>query len=40
VELAEKVRGYVAPESPPEAPKGLVQLKKKQSDGTVVPAGA
>jgi predicted nucleotide-binding protein (sugar kinase/HSP70/actin superfamily) len=39
-ELADKVRSYVAPKAPPEAPKGLVQLKKKQSDGTVVPAGA
>ncbi len=40
-ELAEKVRRYVAPQSPPEVPKtGLVQLKKKQSDGTVVPFGA
>ncbi|WP_437765250.1 BadF/BadG/BcrA/BcrD ATPase family protein [Sorangium sp. So ce764] len=39
--LAEKVRSYVAPVSPPEAPKtGLVQLKKKQSDGTVVPLEA
>ncbi|WP_438023523.1 BadF/BadG/BcrA/BcrD ATPase family protein [Sorangium sp. So ce233] len=39
--LAERVRSYVAPESPPEAPKtGLVQLKKKQSDGTVVPLEA
>ncbi|KYF53520.1 CoA activase [Sorangium cellulosum] len=39
--LAERVRGYVAPASPPEAPKtGLVQLKKKQSDGTVVPLEA
>ncbi|WP_437943201.1 BadF/BadG/BcrA/BcrD ATPase family protein [Sorangium sp. So ce281] len=39
--LAEKVRSYVAPVSPPEVPKtGLVQLKKKQSDGTVVPLEA
>ncbi|WP_437303955.1 BadF/BadG/BcrA/BcrD ATPase family protein [Sorangium sp. So ce388] len=39
--LAERVRSYVAPASPPEAPKtGLVQLKKKQSDGTVVPLEA
>ncbi|CAN96404.1 MULTISPECIES: BadF/BadG/BcrA/BcrD ATPase family protein [Sorangium] len=39
--LAEKVRSYVAPVSPPEAPKtGLVQIKKKQSDGTVVPLEA
>ncbi|WP_437586933.1 BadF/BadG/BcrA/BcrD ATPase family protein [Sorangium sp. So ce1000] len=39
--LAEKLRSYVAPASPPEAPKtGLVQLKKKQSDGTVVPLEA
>ena len=38
-ELADRVRAYVAPEpAPPEPPKGLVQLKKKQSDGTVVPA--
>jgi activator of 2-hydroxyglutaryl-CoA dehydratase/predicted nucleotide-binding protein (sugar kinase/HSP70/actin superfamily) len=40
-ELADRVRGYVAPKSPVEAPKtGLVQLKKKQPDGTVVPRGA
>ncbi|MGK3959957.1 BadF/BadG/BcrA/BcrD ATPase family protein [Sorangium sp. So ce118] len=39
--LAERVRSYVAPVSPPEATKtGLVQLKKKQSDGTVVPLEA
>ncbi|WP_437671397.1 BadF/BadG/BcrA/BcrD ATPase family protein [Sorangium sp. So ce131] len=39
--LAERVRSYVAPKAPPEAPKtGLVQLKKKQSDGTVVPLEA
>ncbi|XXT16612.1 BadF/BadG/BcrA/BcrD ATPase family protein [Sorangium sp. So ce429] len=39
--LAERVRSYVAPVSPPDAPKtGLVQLKKKQSDGTVVPLEA
>ncbi|MEZ4302056.1 MAG: acyl-CoA dehydratase activase-related protein, partial [Polyangiaceae bacterium] len=34
--LAEKLRQYTAPISPPEAPKGLVQLKKKQPDGSVV----
>ena len=34
--LAEKLRKYTAPPSPPEAPKGLVQLKKKQPDGSVV----
>jgi hypothetical protein len=40
-ELSEKVKRYVAPPAAPEAPvKGLVQLKKKQSDGTVVPARA
>ncbi|AUX46037.1 CoA activase [Sorangium cellulosum] len=39
--LAERVRSYVAPKAPPEALKtGLVQLKKKQSDGTVVPLEA
>ncbi|WP_437659737.1 BadF/BadG/BcrA/BcrD ATPase family protein [Sorangium sp. So ce1182] len=39
--LADRVRSYVAPVSPPDAPKtGLVQLKKKQSDGTVVPLEA
>ena len=40
--LAERVRSYVAPVNvtPPEAPKGLVQLKRKSSDGTVVPAVA
>jgi predicted nucleotide-binding protein (sugar kinase/HSP70/actin superfamily) len=37
-ELADKVRSYVAPPSPPEAPKGLVMLKKKTADGNVVPA--
>jgi predicted nucleotide-binding protein (sugar kinase/HSP70/actin superfamily) len=39
-ELADRVRGYVAPISPPETPKGLVMLKKKAADGTVVPAAA
>jgi hypothetical protein len=34
--LAEKLRKYEAPVSPPEAPKGLVQIKKKQPDGSVV----
>ncbi len=34
--LAEKVRAYVAPISPPEPPKGLVQLKKKPNAGTAV----
>jgi hypothetical protein len=35
------VKRYVAPPAAPEPPaKGLVQLKKKQSDGTVVPARA
>ena len=39
--LAEKVRAYVAPRpAAPEPPRGLIQLKKKQSDGTFVPAGA
>ena len=38
--LAEKVRNYEAPPARPEPPKGLVQLKKKSADGTVVPAGA
>jgi activator of 2-hydroxyglutaryl-CoA dehydratase/predicted nucleotide-binding protein (sugar kinase/HSP70/actin superfamily) len=37
-ELADKLRSYVAPVSPPEPPKGLVTLKKKTSDGNVVPA--
>lgn len=39
-ELGEKLRAYQAPPSPPEKPKGLVQLKKKTADGDVVPAGA
>jgi hypothetical protein len=39
-ELAEKVRRYVAPPSPPEPPKGLVTLKKKNAEGNVVPAAA
>jgi hypothetical protein len=34
--LAEKLRSYEAPVSPPELPKGLVQIKKKQPDGSVV----
>jgi activator of 2-hydroxyglutaryl-CoA dehydratase/predicted nucleotide-binding protein (sugar kinase/HSP70/actin superfamily) len=34
--LGEKLRAYVAPVSPPEPPKGLVQLKKKTKDGSVV----
>ncbi|MFT3776330.1 MAG: BadF/BadG/BcrA/BcrD ATPase family protein [Minicystis sp.] len=37
-ELAAKLRDYVAPPSPPEAPKGLVTLKKKTAEGNVVPA--
>ena len=37
-ELADKLRRYVAPPSPPETPKGLVTLKKKTAEGTVVPA--
>lgn len=37
MELSAKVRAYEAPPAaPPEPPKGLVQLKKKQADGTVV----
>ena len=39
-ELADKLRSYVAPPSPPEAPKGLVTLKKKTAEGAVVPAQA
>jgi activator of 2-hydroxyglutaryl-CoA dehydratase/predicted nucleotide-binding protein (sugar kinase/HSP70/actin superfamily) len=39
-ELGERVRRYVAPPSPPEPPKGLVTLKKKTSEGNVVPAAA
>lgn len=39
-ELAERLRAYEAPVSPPEPPKDLVQLKKKRSDGTVAPTGA
>jgi activator of 2-hydroxyglutaryl-CoA dehydratase/predicted nucleotide-binding protein (sugar kinase/HSP70/actin superfamily) len=36
-ELSERLRSYVAPPSMPEQPKGLVLLKKKNSDGNVVP---
>ncbi|MCC7536421.1 MAG: CoA activase [Deltaproteobacteria bacterium] len=41
-ELAERVRNYTAPERPdvPEPVKGLVQLKRKQSDGTLAPVSA
>ena len=39
-ELGEKLRQYVAPPSPPETPKGLVTLKKKTANGSVVPAQA
>jgi len=36
-ELSAKVRAYEAPPAgPPDPPKGLVQIKKKQADGTVV----
>jgi predicted nucleotide-binding protein (sugar kinase/HSP70/actin superfamily) len=35
-ELAARVRAYQAPPSPPELPKGIVQLGKKREDGTVV----
>jgi hypothetical protein len=35
-ELGSKLASYVAPISPPETPKGLVQLKKKSADGNVV----
>jgi hypothetical protein len=34
-ELREKVRAYVAPERPPEAPKGMVLLGKKRVDGAI-----
>jgi len=34
--LADKVRSYIAPITPPEPPKGLVQIKKKSADGSVV----
>jgi activator of 2-hydroxyglutaryl-CoA dehydratase/predicted nucleotide-binding protein (sugar kinase/HSP70/actin superfamily) len=39
-ELGARLESYVAPISPPETPKGLVQLKKKSADGNVVPATA
>jgi predicted nucleotide-binding protein (sugar kinase/HSP70/actin superfamily) len=39
-DLADKVRRYEAPPARPEPPKGLVQLKKKAADGSVVPAQA
>jgi predicted CoA-substrate-specific enzyme activase len=35
-ELAAKVRAYQAPPSPPELPKGIMQLGRKREDGTVV----
>ena len=35
--LAEKVRNYEAPKKKPEPPRDLVQLKKKQADGSTVP---
>ncbi|HVY47419.1 MAG TPA: BadF/BadG/BcrA/BcrD ATPase family protein [Minicystis sp.] len=35
--LGQRLRDYVAPKSPPEPPKGLVQLKKKSAEGHVVP---
>jgi predicted nucleotide-binding protein (sugar kinase/HSP70/actin superfamily) len=35
-ELGDRLKSYVAPVSPKEAPKGLVQLKKKSADGNVV----
>jgi activator of 2-hydroxyglutaryl-CoA dehydratase/predicted nucleotide-binding protein (sugar kinase/HSP70/actin superfamily) len=35
-ELGAKVRAYQAPPSPPELPKGVVQLGRKREDGTVV----
>ncbi len=34
--LAARLQSYVAPPSAPEAPKGLVQIKKKTADGSVV----
>ena len=40
VELAERLRRYEAPPKKPELPRELVQLKKKQADGTVMPVGA
>ena len=38
--LAQRLRDYVAPITPPEAPKGLVQLKKKPVDPNAVAAPA
>jgi activator of 2-hydroxyglutaryl-CoA dehydratase/predicted nucleotide-binding protein (sugar kinase/HSP70/actin superfamily) len=40
LELGDKLRAYVAPVTPPEPPKGLVTLKKKNAEGNVVPAAA
>ena len=37
--MAEKIRNYEAPVRKPEPPKDLVQLKKKQVDGSTVPVG-
>jgi activator of 2-hydroxyglutaryl-CoA dehydratase/predicted nucleotide-binding protein (sugar kinase/HSP70/actin superfamily) len=37
VELSERLRSYVAPPSPVEAPKGLVQLRKKTAGGNLAP---
>src|SRR6185436_15647091 len=34
-ELAEKVRAYEAPAIVPETPKGMMQLGKKMSDGSI-----
>ncbi len=39
-ELGDRLSRYVAPVTPPEQPKGLVTLKKKNADGNVVPAAA
>jgi hypothetical protein len=39
-ELADRLQRYVAPPSPPERQPGLVMLKKKTSEGNVVPASA
>ena len=40
VELASRLERYVAPITPPEPPKGLVTLKKKNADGAVVATSA
>jgi predicted nucleotide-binding protein (sugar kinase/HSP70/actin superfamily) len=39
-ELGKRLAAYVPPESPKEAPAGLIQLKRKTTDGKVVTVGS